>query len=272
MNALFYLYSTTSAERIAIFEDDIAACSGLREYLDRQPLPEHRYWNLLTHDENLLERRSVDSGWFESNQLGRGACGLVFDRKGVDELLRAAHFVRAPADNRTMADAVVIETFRALGYRELVHYPSLLQHTGYKSTLNNHYGSVSSFCSECPKPNDISSTEQPTIDADSCDFVMAGNYWRCTKCGIRVSIFDFPKSHGIFRRKCKVVEASLKVDSAREALKLGDRVEALLSSIGITQQRYKEVKELFGLPPTCNCGKRKEWLNRVSDWWRGRQE
>ena len=45
-------------------------------------------------------------------------------------------------------------------------------------------------------------------------------------------------------------------------------MEAILSSVGITQDRYKEAKKLFGLPPTCNCGKRKEWLNRVGEWWR----
>jgi hypothetical protein len=49
---------------------------------------------------------------------------------------------------------------------------------------------------------------------------------------------------------------------------LGDQVESLLASIGITEDRYKEVKEKFGLPPTCNCPARKEFLNRVSEWWR----
>lgn len=50
---------------------------------------------------------------------------------------------------------------------------------------------------------------------------------------------------------------------------LGDYTEALLKTLGITQDRYKAAKELFGLPPTCNCDDRIAWLNRVSDWWRG---
>lgn len=55
-------------------------------------------------------------------------------------------------------------------------------------------------------------------------------------------------------------------------VKLGDRVEQLLASIGIIEDRYKQVKALFGLPPTCGCSQRKAWLNRVSDWWRNRPE
>jgi len=36
--------------------------------------------------------------------------------------------------------------------------------------------------------------------------------------------------------------------------------------------RYKAAKELFGLSPACNCNKRKEWLNSVSDWWMGEKD
>lgn len=50
---------------------------------------------------------------------------------------------------------------------------------------------------------------------------------------------------------------------------LGDYVESLLKSVGVTEDRYKHAKELFGLPPTCHCADRKAWLNKVSDWWRG---
>jgi hypothetical protein len=44
---------------------------------------------------------------------------------------------------------------------------------------------------------------------------------------------------------------------------LGDILERELTRMGITQSRYKEIKERFGLPPTCNCEKRKQWLNKV---------
>ena len=50
---------------------------------------------------------------------------------------------------------------------------------------------------------------------------------------------------------------------------LGDRVEIAFKGLGITQDKYKEIKGLFGLPPECACDKRKEWLNKVHKWWLG---
>ena len=44
---------------------------------------------------------------------------------------------------------------------------------------------------------------------------------------------------------------------------LGDILERELTRMGITQDRYKEIKKKFGFPPTCGCEKRKEWLNKV---------
>lgn len=56
------------------------------------------------------------------------------------------------------------------------------------------------------------------------------------------------------------------VTPTRPPRRLGDQVEVMLASIGVTKERYKEVKQRFGLPPTCNCDERKEWLNRVGEW------
>jgi hypothetical protein len=50
---------------------------------------------------------------------------------------------------------------------------------------------------------------------------------------------------------------------------LGDNVERMLKTLGITPERYVEVKKLFGLPPTCGCAKRREWLNKVGRWLSG---
>lgn len=50
---------------------------------------------------------------------------------------------------------------------------------------------------------------------------------------------------------------------------LGDLVEGALTKIGVTPERYNEVRALFGLPPCDGCAKRKAWLNKVSAWWRG---
>lgn len=43
---------------------------------------------------------------------------------------------------------------------------------------------------------------------------------------------------------------------------LGDVVENVLTSVGITQERFKE---WFGLKE-CNCTKRKAWLNSLFSW------
>ena len=53
---------------------------------------------------------------------------------------------------------------------------------------------------------------------------------------------------------------------------LGDWTEQGLKRIGITPERYVEAKRLFGLRPTCGCEGRKEWLNRVGEWWTGLAE
>lgn len=47
--------------------------------------------------------------------------------------------------------------------------------------------------------------------------------------------------------------------------KPGDALEELLTSYGITKEWYIGFKEQFGLPPTCNCAARQEWLNRTAD-------
>ena len=43
---------------------------------------------------------------------------------------------------------------------------------------------------------------------------------------------------------------------------LGDVVENVLKSVGITEERFKE---FFGLKE-CNCTKRKAWLNSLFSW------
>lgn len=50
---------------------------------------------------------------------------------------------------------------------------------------------------------------------------------------------------------------------------LGDKTERVLAAVGITEPLVKRAKRLLGLSPKCGCKKRKEWLNKVSDWWQG---
>lgn len=51
------------------------------------------------------------------------------------------------------------------------------------------------------------------------------------------------------------------VHSNQASAGLGDRIETVLSSIGITPESYVNFKTKFGLPPTCGCADRKAWLN-----------
>lgn len=49
---------------------------------------------------------------------------------------------------------------------------------------------------------------------------------------------------------------------------LGDVVETILKSVGITEERFKQ---LFNLKE-CNCTKRKAWLNSLLSWHRNSKQ
>ena len=71
------------------------------------------------------------------------------------------------------------------------------------------------------------------------------------------------------RRTCpkfRAVPAASEQATTARTLGLGDWTEQLLSSVGVTKERYIEAKERFGLAPTCGCADRQEWLNRVGRW------
>lgn len=140
-----------NADRFVIFQDDLLAAPRLREYLERCPFPERGYWNLFNFLGNDFEtphgpRAKGYLGWYLSNQLGKGALGLVFDRLNVVRVLTAEHMVKRPLDtwnheNPLMrvrgthaVDGGVVEAMKKAGCQEWVHYPSLLSHTGDEST------------------------------------------------------------------------------------------------------------------------------------------
>jgi hypothetical protein len=268
MHALFYLFTTQEADRYAIFEDDLLACRQLREYLERCP-PDKVYWNLITLDENRAYTNDVP-GWHESNQLGRSACGLVFDRATVDCLLRMERFVRGPANRETMSDAVVIATLKSLGYKEIVHYPSLLQHVGIESTLGNSIGRVSAFVGEdvdllsLPAPERVSPRR-----STRCQFQRDGDFMVCQICGWRMRISDPSLPPEKYHARCGGADcransdrasvreslAKRRQDSAqrattRRSFKLGTLMAKVLKKIGIKQKSG------------CGCGRREKTLNR----------
>jgi hypothetical protein len=65
---------------------------------------------------------------------------------------------------------------------------------------------------------------------------------------------------------------SVIIEQEAERKKLGDHVESLLASIGVTKERYGAVKQNLGLEPACDCPDRQAWLNKwgdkVRNWWR----
>lgn len=45
----------------------------------------------------------------------------------------------------------------------------------------------------------------------------------------------------------------------------GDALEELLTSYGITKEWWIEYKAKHGLPPTCGCDSRREYLNKLAN-------
>ena len=74
---------------------------------------------------------------------------------------------------------------------------------------------------------------------------------RCKVCGREVATTAGPgRTHAI----CRQQDVSFQ---------LGDELEKALTAIGITKDTYRKAKAAMGFPPTCNCDKRKEWLNQM---------
>lgn len=131
------------ADRYAVFQDDVVAVRNLRTYIDRTPFPRHGYLNLFTFLNGEAEIEGRPRGWVEGPllggqpaggmQCGRGALGLVFDREGVLSLLTADPFARKPSTSHRPernVDGAIVGAMNGRGYREWIHSPSLLWHTG----------------------------------------------------------------------------------------------------------------------------------------------
>lgn len=127
------------SDRFAIFQDDLVCVRGLRAYLDGIQFPDKGYLNLYTFPQNQVMALGRE-GFYPSNQEGKGAVALVFDCTGVQKLLANNHMVQRvydPVRGTKYIDGAVVETMRTTGWTEYVHSPSLVQHTGHVSTLQN---------------------------------------------------------------------------------------------------------------------------------------
>lgn len=138
--ALAELYIRNAhADFYAIFQDDFVTSRNLRPYLESVEYPARGYLNLYTFPKNqALANDRV--GFYKSNQKGKGAVALVFDRDAVTVLLAHNHMVkrvRDPHRGHKLVDGGVVETMRMENYYEYVHNPSLVQHLGFQSTTGN---------------------------------------------------------------------------------------------------------------------------------------
>ncbi len=52
---------------------------------------------------------------------------------------------------------------------------------------------------------------------------------------------------------------------SKKITRLGDRIEHALESVGITKEKYVGWKEMLGLPPTCGCASRQNWINEADE-------
>ncbi len=149
-----------AADRYAIFQDDFVTGMNLRKYLEKTTdNAAKRYWNLYTFRSNQSICPPGHEGWYESNQYGRGAVGLVFNSEGVTTLLKHQHMVDRVRDvgqgnggwlrSWKSIDGAVVDSFRKVGWKEMVHNPSLVQHTGDISTVrNSQHAQAESFRGE----------------------------------------------------------------------------------------------------------------------------
>lgn len=141
--SLYELYiRNPDADRFAIFQDDFVTSLNLRMYLDCCNYPERGYWNLYTFpcNQRLCPEERAYQGWYPSDQYGKGAVALVFNREAVCTLLSQRLFVDRHQDvNRghKAIDGGIVDTFASIGWKEYVHSPSLVQHIGSVSSMGN---------------------------------------------------------------------------------------------------------------------------------------
>ena len=129
-----------SADRYAIFQDDFVTYRNLRQYLDTRGYPDEKgYCNLYTFPQNQQLATAGHKGWFESNQKGKGAVALVFSNEALIALLHQTHLIERPKSVRgdRAIDGGIVSAMKKAGYREYVHSPSLVQHTGLVSSMGN---------------------------------------------------------------------------------------------------------------------------------------
>lgn len=151
ITALWELYIRNPAAHLyAIFQDDILVYKNLRQYLERCQYPARGYWNLFTFFTNNSAIQGRPVGWLEaplgkyaeSEQAGLGALGLIFSREAALCILSAPNIVMKPLSpelGHRKVDGAIVAAMNAVGFREHIHNPTLVQHIGLESTLGNSW-------------------------------------------------------------------------------------------------------------------------------------
>lgn len=97
-----------------------------------------------------------------------------------------------------------------------------------------------------------------------CDLVRAGDVLTCRTCGRPMHLPDRGLPVARHCRAAAVADAASvrhPLPAHVEALGLGDQVESILTTFGITKER---VETWVGQP--CGCAERREKLNRLGEW------
>ncbi len=141
MLSLWELYiRTPDADYYAMFQDDFITYRNLKQYLESCEYPKKGYWNLYTFPKNQKLCPKNFTGWYRTKQKGWGAVALVFSSEAMTTLLGHHWMVQKPKEKRRKnraVDFVVATIMQRAGWKEYVHNPSLVQHTGIKSSMKN---------------------------------------------------------------------------------------------------------------------------------------
>lgn len=144
-----YIRSPMS-DRYILFQDDLLCVKNLREYLEKCKYPKNGYVNLYTtwdNDSFVPRDRSGNklTGFWPSNQLGKGALALVFSNEACAKLLTSPQTIErltTPHSGTGNVDGCVVHNLSDRfvgpnGWREYIHHPSLVEHIGEKSMMGH---------------------------------------------------------------------------------------------------------------------------------------
>lgn len=142
-------YRNPMADLYALFQDDILCINNLKKYIECFEFPHKGYLNLYTNVENQYTAilgdnpdgsKQIGIGWFNPLLKGKGALGLVFNKLSITTILSSDFMLKKVLNldrGHKNIDGAVVQIMRDNGFSEWCHSPSLIQHTGTISTLNN---------------------------------------------------------------------------------------------------------------------------------------